>query len=152
MDDDPRTVAEFEKRFAAEATCRIYLAQVRWPDGLHCPHRDGPPAWPVRTVLWQCAAGGRQTSVTAGTLFQDTRAPLTTWFRAMWYVTSSKPGTSALALQQVWGLGSDRTAWAWLHKLRRAMVRIDCPARWKSTRVVWAGSGTPRDGRPRPRP
>ena len=80
-------------------------------------------AWPVRTVLWQCVACGRQTSVTAGTVFQDTRTPLTTWFRAMWCVTSSKTGTSALALQQVLGLGSYRTAWAWLHKLRRAMVR-----------------------------
>ena len=71
----------------------------------------------------QCAACGRQTSVTAGTVFQDTRTPLTTWFRAMWWVTSTKTGTSALGLQRVLGLGSYQTAWAWLHKLRRAMVR-----------------------------
>ncbi len=71
----------------------------------------------------QCAACGRQTSVTAGTIFQDTRTPLTTWFRAMWWVTSTKTGTSALGLQRVLGLGSYQTAWAWLHKLRRAMVR-----------------------------
>jgi transposase-like protein len=64
--------------------------------------------------------------VTAGTIFQDTRTPLTTWFRAMWCVTSSKTGTSALALRQILGLGSYQTAWAWLHKLRRAMVRPGC--------------------------
>jgi transposase-like protein len=77
----------------------------------------------VRAVLHQCAACGRQTSVTAGTIFQDTRTPLTTWFRAMWCVTSTKTGTSALGLQKVLGLGSYQTAWTWLHKLRRAMVR-----------------------------
>jgi len=62
-------------------------------------------------------------SVTAGTVFQDTRKPLAIWFRAMWYVTSQKNGASALGLQRVLGLGSYRTAWSWLHKLRRAMVR-----------------------------
>ena len=49
--------------------------------------------------------------------------PLTTWFRAMWYMTSQKTGTSALSLPQVLGLRSYQTAWAWLHTLRRAMVR-----------------------------
>ena len=77
----------------------------------------------MRRRLFECAACGRQTSVTAGTIFQDTRSPLTVWFRAMWAVTSQKTGTSALTLQQVLGLGSYQTAWTWLHKLRRAMVR-----------------------------
>jgi transposase-like protein/ribosomal protein L37AE/L43A len=119
----PRTVAEFESRFGTEEACRAYLFQLRWPNGFQCPCCGGTTAWRVRAVLWQCAGCGRQTSVTAGTVLQDTRTPLTTWFRAMWCVTSSKTGTSALALQQVLGLGSYHTAWAWLHKLRRAMVR-----------------------------
>jgi hypothetical protein len=59
----------------------------------------------------------------AGTIFQDTRKPLRTWFFAMWFVTSRKNGVSALGLQRVLGLGSYDTAWTWLHKLRRAMVR-----------------------------
>src|SRR5664280_3693803 len=71
----------------------------------------------------RCARCGYQMSVTAGTIFQDTRTPLTVWFRAMWWVTSQKNGVSALGLQRVLGLGSYQTAWAWLHKLRRAMVR-----------------------------
>jgi transposase-like protein/ribosomal protein L37AE/L43A len=123
VEDYPRTLAEFEARFATEAACRAYLAQLRWPDGFRCPKCGGRAAWPVRAVLWECVDCGRQTSITAGTVFQDTRTPLTTWFRAMWSVTSSKTGTSALALQQVLGLGSYQTAWTWLHKLRRAMVR-----------------------------
>ena len=71
----------------------------------------------------QCAACGRQTPVTAGTLFHRSKLPLRLWFRAMWWVTSHKHGASALGLQRVLGLGSYRTAWTWLHKLRRAMVR-----------------------------
>ncbi len=74
-------------------------------------------------MLFQCAGCDYKASVTAGTLFQGTRKPLTLWFRAMWWVTSQKTGASALGLQQVLGLGSYETAWTWLHKLRRAMVR-----------------------------
>ena len=123
VDDYPRTLAEFEARFATDEACRAYLDRLRWPNGFRCPRCGGAHAWPVRTVLRQCATCGRQTSVTAGTVFQDSRTPLTTWFRAMWCVTGTKTGTSALALQQELGLGSYQTAWTWLHKLRRAMVR-----------------------------
>lgn len=123
MEDYPRTLGEFERRFASEDACRAYLTQLRWPEGFRCPKCRASKAWPVRQVLFQCAACGRQTSVTAGTIFQDTRTPLVTWFRAMWWVTSQKTGASATGLQQVLGLGSYETAWTWLHKLRRAMVR-----------------------------
>lgn len=70
-----------------------------------------------------CVDCGRQTSVTAGTIFQGTRIPLQMWFRAIWWVVSQKNGASALGLQRILGFGSYRTAWTWLHKLRRAMVR-----------------------------
>jgi transposase-like protein len=59
----------------------------------------------------------------AGTVFQDSKLPLTVWFRAMWQVASQKNGISAMGLQRVLGLGSYKTAWAMLHKLRLAMVR-----------------------------
>jgi transposase-like protein len=73
--------------------------------------------------LYRCRDCRYEVSVTAGTIFQDSHLPLTTWFRAMWYVTSQKNGASALGVQRVLGLGSYKTAWALLHKLRRAMVR-----------------------------
>jgi len=123
MEDYPRTLAEFECRFSTEEGCRDYLFQLRWPNGFRCPRCGGEKAWPLRTVLLECGNCGYQSSVTAGTIFQDTHKPLTLWFRTMWYVTSQKSGASALGLQRVLGLGSYRTAWAWLHKLRRAMVR-----------------------------
>jgi transposase-like protein len=73
--------------------------------------------------LWKCGTCNYQVSVTAGTIFQDSHLPLTTWFRAMWYITSQKNGMSAQGLQRVLGLGSYKTAWALMHKLRRAMIR-----------------------------
>jgi hypothetical protein len=63
--------------------------------------------------------------VTAGTIFHRSRLPLTDWFAAVWFVTAQKNGVSALGLQRALGLGSYRTAWTWMHKLRRAMVRPD---------------------------
>jgi hypothetical protein len=73
--------------------------------------------------LLRCRSCRGRTSLTAGTIFEGTRKPLRTWFMAMWFVTSQKNGVSALGLQRVLGLGSYETAWTWLHKLRRAMVR-----------------------------
>ena len=109
--------------FRDDAACREYIRRLRWPNGFICPHCG------VAASLGRCrkAASVSQlsarTSLTAGTMFQDTRKPLRTWFLAMWFVTSQKNGVSALGLQRVLGLGSYETAWTWLHKLRRAMVR-----------------------------
>jgi transposase-like protein len=123
MEDYPRTLAELEARFTSEQACRAYLVQLRWPDGFRCPRCGGAKSWPLGSVWWRCANCRCEVSVTAGTIFQDTHTPLTLWFRAMWWVTAQKNGVSALGLQRVLGLGSYQTAWAWLHKLRRAMVR-----------------------------
>lgn len=123
VEDYPRTLAELEARFSTEQACREYLFRLRWPEGFRCWRCGGSKAWPLRSGRWQCTGCGYQVSVTAGTIFQDTRTPLTVWFRAMWWVTSQKNGVSALGLQRVLGLGSYQTAWVWLHKLRRAMVR-----------------------------
>jgi transposase-like protein len=123
VEDYPRDLAEFEARFSTEAACRDYLIWLRWPAGFRCPRCGGQKTWPLRGVLLQCSGCNYQSSVTAGTIFQDTRKPLTMWFRAMWSVTSQKNGASAIGLQRELGLGSYKTAWTWLHKLRRAMVR-----------------------------
>lgn len=123
MEDYPTNLMEFEGRFTSEEACREYLFRLRWPDGFRCPRCEGSRAWPTGRGLWHCAACSRQVSVTAGTIFQGTRKPLQMWFRAMWWVTSQKTGASAVSLQQALGLGSYQTAWTWLHKLRRAMVR-----------------------------
>jgi len=123
IEDYPRTLLELERRFTSEEACRQYLFALRWVEGFVCPRCGGKTAWPMSRGLWLCADCRHQTSVTAGTVFQDSHLPLTTWFRAMWYVTSQKNGVSALGLQRALGLRSYKTAWAMLHKLRRAMVR-----------------------------
>lgn len=123
MEDYPRNLTEFDARFDTDEACREYLVRTRWPDGFRCPRCGCGKSWPVREVLLQCADCGYQTSVTAGTIFQDTRTPLRLWFQAMWWITTQKNGASALGLQQVLGLKQYQTAWTWLHKLRSAMVR-----------------------------
>ena len=123
VEDYPRTVLELERRFSREEACRQYLCALRWPEGFVCPRCSGTAAGPMSRGLWLCGHCRCQVSVTAGTILQDSHLPLTTWFRAMWTVTSQKNGVSALGLQRVLGLGSYKTAWALLHKLRRAMVR-----------------------------
>ncbi len=132
-EDYPRTLLDLEKRFSTEEDCRQYLAALRWPRGFVCPRCEGRSAWSMSRGLWLCRGCRRQSSVTVGTIFQDRKLPLTTWFRAMWCVTSQKNGVSALGLQRVLGMGSYKTAWALLHKLRRAMVR---PGRDRLTGTV----------------
>lgn len=122
IEDYPRTLGEFDRRFGTEEGCRDYLFRLRWPQGFRCPRCGQAKAWPTGPHRFQCAGCDRQTSATAGTIFQDTRTPLTVWFRAIWWVASQKTGASALGLQRVLGLGSYQTAWTWLHKLRRGMV------------------------------
>ena len=123
MEDYPANLLEFERRFSSEQACRDYLLQMRWPDGFRCPRCAGSKHWLTKRGLHHCVACGLQTSVLAGTIFQDSRKPLQLWFRAIWHVTTQKYGANALGLQRVLQLGSYRTAWVWLHKLRRAMVR-----------------------------
>lgn len=123
MEVYPQSLMEFESQFRTEDACWDYLVRMRWPDGFVCPNCAGRKAWRTERSLFHCAGCGRQVSVTAGTVFQGTRKPLRVWFRAMWWVTSQKNGASAQGLQRSLGLASYQTAWAWLHKLRRAMVR-----------------------------
>jgi len=73
--------------------------------------------------VWRCGACGKRVSRTAGTIFQDTRTPLTVWFAAAWYMTADPGGVSALTMQKLLGLGSYQTAWTMLHRYRTAMIR-----------------------------
>lgn len=124
MEDYPKTLLDFEERFSTEEACREYLFKLRWPEGFQCPKCGYGKAWPIkRYFLCECTYCGFQVYIMAGTIFQDTKKPLRLWFRVMWYITSQKYGTNALGVQRALGLGSYHTAWTWLHKLRRAMVR-----------------------------
>src|SRR3954447_3722817 len=122
--DFPRTLAEFQGRFASEADCRRYLVACRWPDGFRCPRCGEPDAYELAgRELLQCRACRHQISVTAGTVLHRTHVPLRLWFAAAYLVTTHTPGFSAVQLQRQLGLARYETAWAKLHKLRRAMLR-----------------------------
>ncbi len=108
---------------SGRASCLAYLERLRWPNGFVCPACASERGWRTAKSRWMCTTCGRQTSVTAGTIFHRIRTPLSTWFAAIWFITSQKNGMSAQGLQRVLGFGSYETAWAWLQKLRRAMVR-----------------------------
>lgn len=123
MEKYPRTLIEFENQFSTEEQCRDYLFHIRWPDGFHCPRCGSSKAWPCEGSLFKCSSCAYKVSIIVGTIFQGTHLPLGIWFRAIWWIVSQKNGASALNLQKILGLGSYKTAWSLLHKLRRAMVR-----------------------------
>ena len=123
--DFPKSLKDFQARFRDEDACRKYLAACRWPDGYLCPRCRHAEAFELpRRLLRQCKTCGHQASVTSGTVLHRTRLPLTIWFWAAYLVTTYTPGISAVQLRRQLGI-SYESAWALLHKLRRAMVRPD---------------------------
>jgi len=120
----PITLDEFYAMFATERRCWEHLRRMRWPHGFRCPRCEGRKAHRLAARgLWQCAACRYQASLTAGTPFHGTRVPLRTWFLAMFFVARHKKGISALQLQRTAGLGSYKTAWTLLHKVRSTLGR-----------------------------
>lgn len=120
----PRSLGEFQAWFRTDADCLDYLEWLRWPAGFVCPSCS-EAGWRLGDARFMCAGCGRRTSVTAGTIFDRTRTPLTVWFMACWVFATGKDGISALSLQRTLGIGSYQTAWAMLHRLRSVLVRPD---------------------------
>ena len=114
---------EFERCFRSEKACRDYLAKIRWGKGFTCPRCGHTQGWQTARNHWRCGKCQVDSSPTSGTIFHGSHLSLRIWFRAVWWVTNQKSGASALGLQRMLGLGSYRTAWTCLHKLRRAMIR-----------------------------
>jgi Zn ribbon nucleic-acid-binding protein len=125
--DRPMSRTAFAARFPDDAACATFLFEKRWPNGFICPKCQSAKAWALDTKPFtrECAACGRQTSVTAGTIFHRSHLNLLTWFQAIYAVASHSNGISALQLQAQLGLGSYKTAWLMLQKLRRAMIDPD---------------------------
>lgn len=124
--DYPRTLQEFEEFFPDDDACRRYIVRLRWPQGYRCSTCNSQASpWITGRGYFHCSNCNHEKSITSGTIFEKTRTPLKTWFFAVWLITSQKYGTSALGVKRVLGLGSYQTAWTWLHKLRRGMIRPD---------------------------
>jgi transposase-like protein len=129
----PRSVGEFQSWFGTDADCLDYLDWLRWPAGFVCPRCGHASGWAVGDGRYKCVACGARTSVTAGTLFDRRRTPLTVWFTACWLFSTQKDGVSAQSLQRALAIGSYPTAWSMLHRLRSVLVR---PGRDRLTGTV----------------
>jgi transposase-like protein len=121
----PKDFQEFIIKFKNENDCWDYIFEIRWPNGFQCPQCKTGKYWLTEKRMIHCSNCGHQTSITSGTIFHGTRKPLLLWFHVMWWVVAQKTGASAYNLMDIMGFGSYETAWTWLHKLRRAMVRPD---------------------------
>lgn len=119
----PLTFEQFLEWFPTEEACTAYLEWIRWPDGFVCPGCGGGNAWRTDRGLWHCQGCQRQSSATAGTVFEDSRKPLRLWFHVMWLMMAQKTGLSAKSLCETYGFGSYQTAWGWLQKFRSVMIR-----------------------------
>ena len=123
-DDLPQDLPTFIARFGTDDACRDYLFGQRWPAGFCCRACGHGEAWVLgRRNIYECTACGQQHSLLTGTIFEQTKTGLAKWFLAIYLVTTSKGGIAATELQRQMGFGSYQTAWSWLHKIRKAMVR-----------------------------
>lgn len=128
----PRSLGEFQAWFRSDIDCLDYLEWLRWPDGWtcrQCGHREG---WRLGDRRIMCPACGFRTTVTAGTIFDKTRTPLTVWFAVCWQFSTTN-GVSAASVKRILEIGSYQTAWAMLHRLRSVLVR---PGRDRLTGLV----------------
>jgi len=118
---DIRSLAEAQRQFSTQHKCEIYLAEKRWPNGVTCPrcgrkHQHYMPSY----RKWYCKHCDYQYSVTVGTIFHNTKLPLTKWMVAVWFLCHSPKGCSAKQLERILGV-SYQTAWSMAHRIRKAM-------------------------------
>jgi len=146
--DFPKTVIEFEERFATEEDCRAYWIEARWGGEPACARCGSKRVWhECDGTRFECAECGHQTSLTSGTVLEKTRKPFKTWFRAVFEISSRKNGISAKELQRIMGFGSYKTAWSWLHKIRTSMVRPDRDTLTQVVEIDEAFVGGKRQGK-----
>ena len=145
-----QTIVEFDKAFADENACRQFLQDMRWPHGVTCPRCGNTKVWALKAkpFHWVCKSGetttdpegkqvvcakngGYRFSVISHTIFQDTKIPLTRWFKVAYLILTAKKGMSALQVHRIMfgeDSGSDyRTSWYMVMRLRCAMKSTVLP-------------------------
>ena len=116
------SLAAFNESYGTETQCRAALFQIRWPQGFVCPACGNATYCELGTrALYQCHKCHHQTSLIAGTLFENTKLPLSTWYLAIYLLTQHKSGVSALQLSRDLGVRYT-TAWTMKHKLMQVML------------------------------
>ena len=129
------------------------LEWLRWPSGFICPRCENAGGWRVADGGFKCVECKARTSVTAGTLFDRRRTPLTVWFQVCWEYATAKDGVSALSLQRTLQIGSYQTAWAMLHWCSHLsgnwLITNSCRTKSRPMPTVWPNPCSAR--RPPPR-
>lgn len=147
----PKNLMDFEKKFNSEETCVEYIVLLKFPEGYKCVCGHNK-YWIRKKYYFRCLKCRVEHSILTDTIFEYSKKPLMLYFRAIWYIVSQKNGSNAMNIQRILGLGSYNTAWAWLQKLRRSMVRLDSPklsgtVEVDETLVGGPGSGERKRGR-----
>lgn len=127
------TVGEFERMFPNEQACREYLFHQRWPNGVRCPRCKNDHVYASKEPLkhWQCKKCGKNNrspyrfTLKTGTIFEEAKHPLLTWFKVLHLILTSKKGISALQIHRMMGFGSYRTAWYMCMRLRAGLKDPD---------------------------
>ena len=126
--DYPESRETLDTWTSDEARCIRYISDLRWPNILVCPNccKIGEP-WEFSGTVMTCPLCGKPTSITRGTIFHDSRHPLSMWLKAIWAVTRAWGPINASQLQREVGLRSYKTAWKWYHILQKLMVEHSAP-------------------------
>jgi transposase-like protein len=125
-----QTLTQHSKRYGTEEACLDYLVSLRWPNGeVFCPRCGSAKVYKVkkayRWVCKACAKNGYRFSPLAGTIFENTKYPLVTWFQVIYLMCQSKKGISAMQIHRQIGSGDYRTAWYMCHRIRAAMKNTE---------------------------
>ena len=113
----------FDLLQSSELACLDYLYQLKWPNGFVCPYCGHGHAYTITTrrqPLFECGCCRHQTSLTAGTIMERSRTPLTKWFTAIRCMSNPSVGLNAVSLQRLLHV-TYKTAWSMLHAIREAM-------------------------------
>jgi transposase-like protein len=121
------SLADFDRMFPDEASCKEYLVQQRWPKGVRCPRCGNEKVYPAgakRPFHWACHKCGKPAyrfSLYVGTIFENTNYPLRTWFKVLHLMLCSKKGISAMQIHRMIDSGSYKTAFYMCHRLRAGL-------------------------------
>ncbi|HYO63434.1 MAG TPA: IS1595 family transposase, partial [Pyrinomonadaceae bacterium] len=119
----PRTLQEAIKFFSDADTCNTFMSQLRWPEGVTCPHCEGKAVSYLSTRRkWKCMAKEchKQFSVKVGTIMEDSPIGLDKWLAAIWLIANAKNGVSSYEIHRALGV-TQKSAWFLLHRIRLAM-------------------------------
>ena len=116
-----KTIKEFTETFNTEDNCIDFLIHLYGKKCRHCGHEK---TYELNKKGWfKCASCGKKSSVRIGTIFQDSRLPLTTWFLAIFLLSNAKKGMSSVELGEKLGV-TQKTAWFMYHRIRKTYNEI----------------------------